>query len=124
MERENVLKSILQSEELPTLPNVASELITLTAREDTTIADLAALVSQDMSLSAKILKVSNSSFYSFPQEIVSIKQAVGILGMNAVRSLVLSFSFLNIKSSKDNNRFDFTFFWENHSPLQSQQNSY
>jgi two-component system cell cycle response regulator len=112
MEREHILKSILQSDELPTLPHVASELITLAAREDTTVADIAALVSQDIALSAKILKVSNSSFYSFPQEIGSINQAVGILGMNAVRSLVLSFSFLSIKSSKDNNRFDFTFFWE------------
>jgi len=112
MEREQVIESILRSEDLPTLPNVASELITLTAREDTTIADIAALISQDMALSAKILKVSNSSFYSFPQEIGSINQAVEILGMNAVRSLVLSFSFLSIKSSKDDNRFDVTAFRE------------
>jgi diguanylate cyclase (GGDEF)-like protein len=112
MNKEEVLQSILNSDELPTLPNVASELITLTAREDTTIADIATLVSQDVSLSAKILKVSNSSFYSFPQTISSINQAVGILGMNAVRSLVLSFSFLNLGQGKQQSRFDFTTFWE------------
>lgn len=112
MKKEQLLNTILESEELPTLPNVASKLITLTAREDTTIADIAALVSQDISLSAKILKVSNSAFYSFPQQIGSIKQAVSILGTNAVRSLVLSFSFLSMKKGKAKNSFNFERFWE------------
>ena len=112
MNQEDLLKTILQSDELPTLPTVASQLITLTSREDTTLADIGNLVAQDISISAKILKVSNSAFYSFPQQIGSIKQAVSILGMNAVRSLVLSFSFLTIKGSKKQSRFDFTKFWE------------
>ncbi|BHH83228.1 sensor domain-containing diguanylate cyclase [Desulforhopalus sp. 52FAK] len=112
MNKDDVLKTILKSDELPTLPTVASQLITLTSREDTTIADIGNLVEQDISISAKILKVSNSAFYSFPQQIGSIKQAVSILGMNAVRSLVLSFSFLTIKGGKQESRFDFKHFWE------------
>lgn len=93
MDKNEILQTIITSQELPTLPNVASKLITLTAREDTTLSDIANLISQDIALSAKILKVSNSAFYSFPQQIGSINQAVSILGINAVRSLVLSFSF-------------------------------
>ncbi len=112
MTRDELLQKILRSDALPTLPTVASKLITLTSKEDTTLSDIAELVSQDISLSTKILKVSNSSFYSFPQQIGSIKQAVGILGINAVRSLVLSFSFLSIKGGKDASRFNFQLFWE------------
>lgn len=112
MNQDEVIKTILKSDELPTLPTVASQLITLTSREDTTLADIGNLVAQDVSISAKILKVSNSAFYSFPQKIGSIKQAVSILGMNAVRSLVLSFSFLTIKGGKKESRFDFKHFWE------------
>lgn len=112
MNKDKILQSILQSDELPTLPTVASQLITLTSREDTTLADIGELVSQDISLSAKILKVSNSAFYSFPQQIGSINQAVSILGMNAVRSLVLSFSFLTMKGGKVQSRFNFEKFWE------------
>ena len=112
MKKEEVLNIVFSSEELPTLPNVASKLITLTAQEETTLADIAALVSQDISLSAKILKVSNSAFYSFPQQIGSIKQAVSILGTNAVRSLVLSFSFLTMKQGKHKSGFNFEKFWE------------
>ena len=112
MNKDAVLQNILKSDELPTLPTVASQLINLTAREDATLADIGELVSRDISLSAKILKVSNSAFYSFPQQIGSIKQAVSILGMNAVRSLVLSFSFLTMKAGKVKSRFDFEKFWE------------
>ncbi len=113
MSREEVLQTVLQSEDLPTLPIVASKLIMLTGREDTTLTDIADLISKDMALSAKILKVSNSAFYSFPQQISSINQAVSILGTNAVRSLVLSFSFLSIKGKEKNgSSFDFEEFWE------------
>jgi len=112
MNTEELLHKTLSSDELPTLPTVASKLISLTAKEETTMADIARLVSQDIALSAKILKVSNSAFYSFPQQIGSIQQAVSILGINAVRSLVLSFSFLSMKKGKTENRFDFQKFWE------------
>ncbi len=112
MSQDEVLRKVLESEELPTLPIVASKLITLTSREETTLSDIAELVSKDMSLSAKILKVSNSAFYSFPQQISSINQAVSILGTNAVRSLVLSFSFLSMEGKNGNTRFDFKKFWE------------
>ncbi len=112
MKVEEILTEVLRSEELPTLPMVASQLISITSREDTTLTDIADLISKDISLSAKILKVSNSAFYSFPQQIGSIHQAVSILGTNAVRSLVLSFSFLSIKSGKKNSGFNFERFWQ------------
>ena len=112
MKKEDILSTVLQSEELPTLPTVASQLITLTSREDATLSDIADLISQDISISAKVLKVSNSAFYSFPQQIGSIHQAVSILGTNAVRSLVLSFSFLSIKSDAKSSNFNFEQFWQ------------
>ena len=109
---EKTLEAVLTSKELPTLPVIASKLLTLTAREDTTLTDIANLISQDMALSAKVLRVANSSFYSFPQQIASINQAVSILGINAVRSLVLSFSFLSLGGKYKNSLFNFTQFWE------------
>jgi diguanylate cyclase (GGDEF)-like protein len=113
MNQEETLAAVLSSDELPTLPTVASEIITLTAREDTTLSDIANLVSKDTALSVKILKVSNSAFYSFAQQISSINQAVSILGINAVRSLVLSFSFLSMKGGKKKVHFNFEKFWKN-----------
>lgn len=113
MSENAITAKILQSKELPTLPDVATKLLTLTAKEDTNASEIAAVVSQDVSLTAKMLKVVNSSFYNFPQQISTINQAVAILGTNAVRSLVLSFSFLQIKIHRDAAKnFNFQKFWE------------
>jgi len=112
MSKDQVIQTVLKSEDLPTLPAVASKLLIITGQEETTLTDIANLVSQDMALSAKILKVANSAFYSFPQQISSINQAVSILGTNAVRSLVLSFSFLSMRTRGDCSKFDFKRFWE------------
>ncbi len=112
MKEEELLQKILRSNDLPTLPTVASKLISMTSKEETNLVDIAKLVSRDIALSAKILKVSNSAFYSFPQQIGSIRQAVSILGTNAVRSLVLSFSFFSMKKGKLKTQFNFQTFWE------------
>ena len=109
---DQTLEAVLASKDLPTLPIIATKLLNLTAKEETTLTDIAKLVSQDMALSSKILRVANSSFYSFPQQISSINQAVSILGINAVRSLVLSFSFLSMRENNRSPLFNFEQFWE------------
>lgn len=106
-----ILTTILASPDLPTLPTVAVKLLTLMTEEKTSLVDIAKLVIQDMALATKIFRVANSSFYSFPKQITTVQQAVSLLGMNAVRSLVLSFSLLTLKGHKKT-RFDYTRFWE------------
>lgn len=112
VERDRLLELVLSSDELPSLPDVASRLLTLMSKEDTELADVASLISQDVALCSKVIKVSNSAFYNFPQQITSIQQAVSVLGTNAVRSLVLSFSFLSLSKPKGATRFDFNTFWQ------------
>lgn len=109
---DTALTAILTSAQLPTLPVVASKLLELTARKDTAFSEIADLISQDMALSAKILKVANSTFYSFPRQIGSINQAVSLLGINAVQSLVLGFSFLSLGRDRNGSMFNFDLFWE------------
>jgi len=110
--QEEVVQHVIETGSLPTLSTVASKLINITGKEETTIYDISRLISQDVSLSTKILKVVNSSFYNFPNEVGTIQQAVAILGTNAVRSLVLSFSFLNMERPKYGAGFDYAEFWE------------
>lgn len=106
------LDAILTSAELPTLPVVAAKLLELTSSDDAPFNDIVSLITQDTALSAKILKVANSAFYNFPRQIASINQAASLLGVNAVRSLTLSFSFLAMGKKLQDSRFDFDQFWE------------
>ena len=110
--KQDVLQQVVDSGSLPTLSTVASKLLNITGKEETTIYDITKLIAQDVSLSTKILKVVNSSFYNFPNEVGTIQQAVAILGTNAVRSLVLSFSFLNMERPQHGKGFDYERFWE------------
>lgn len=110
--QDTMLNAILTSAQLPTLPAVASALLELTAREDTPFTAIVDLIAQDLALSAKILKVANSAFYSFPQQITSINQAVSLLGINAVQSLVLGFTFLSLGGQQTKGAFKYEQFWE------------
>ncbi|NLX18502.1 MAG: GGDEF domain-containing protein [Desulfobulbus sp.] len=109
---EEAIYAILHSKDLPTLPALASKLLELTACEETTLAEIAHVITQDIALSTKILRVANSAFFVFPQKITSINQAVSVLGTSAVRSLVLSFSFLSIGKQQRHTLFNLEQFWE------------
>ncbi len=97
MKKEDIMENILKSPSLPTLPSVASEIISLTSKEETSVKEIADMLSKDVSLSAKVLKIANSAYYGFAYKISTIQQAISCIGINAIRSLVLSFSFLSIK---------------------------
>lgn len=111
MNKQDVIGKILRSDKLPTLPKVAVDLLRLTESEETSCADVAVLIAQDVALSVRILRVANSSFYGVRENVTTISQAVSLLGLNAVRSLVLSFSFLGM-DGYSHTYFDFKKFWQ------------
>ncbi|MBT4521451.1 MAG: HDOD domain-containing protein [Halieaceae bacterium] len=111
MKKDALLAAVLSSDDLPSLPTVAAKLISMMSDEDASLNDIADVVSMDVALSAKILKVANSAYYSFPQKVDSMTRAVSMLGLNAVRSLALSFSFLTIKGNGKSEQIDFETFW-------------
>ena len=112
MLKDEVLKAVLDSPALPTLPTVASKLISITSKSETSISEIANLLSKDISLSAKVLRIANSAFYSFSSKISTVHQAVSNMGKNAIRSLVLSVSFLTIRSAEKNEYFSYEKFWQ------------
>jgi diguanylate cyclase (GGDEF)-like protein len=77
---------------LPTLPSVAVRVLQLCQSEDLNLGELANVVTNDPALSAKLLKVVNSPTFGLRQEVRTVSHAVALLGANAVRTLVLSFS--------------------------------
>ncbi|MBM4056073.1 MAG: GGDEF domain-containing protein [Planctomycetes bacterium] len=107
MKKEDIINNILKSPALPTLPAVATELISITSKEETTLKEIADLLSKDVSLSAKVLKIANSAYYGFAYKISTIQQAISCIGINAIRSLVLSFSFLAIKGGNKSEFFNY-----------------
>ena len=52
-------------------------------------------------MSVKVLKLTNSAFYGLSREVESVKQAVVIVGLEAIKNLVLSASVLDMFKGKD-----------------------
>ncbi|MFN8548473.1 MAG: HDOD domain-containing protein [Candidatus Eisenbacteria bacterium] len=84
--REAILAAI---DDLPPFPPVAARLLELLDDPDSSAADIARAISRDQALAAKVLRIGNSSFYGFAQQVTSLPQAVVVLGLRTVRDLVL-----------------------------------
>jgi len=84
---EQIVTRLMQ---LPALPTVVAELLASFGNEDVDIALLAQQISHDQALTARLLRVANSSFYGLQSRISTINEAVVVLGFRAVRSMVLA----------------------------------
>ena len=74
------------------LPFVARKILETLNDEDCTINDLSAIIEKDQAIAARVLKISNSALYGLRHEVASLRQAIVILGLRTIRSLVLSVS--------------------------------
>lgn len=90
--RRRIEKRLKNISELPTLPQVASKIVALSSDPNASASSFTEIIALDQSLTAKILKLVNSSFYGFPGKINSVNHAVVILGHNEVENLVLATS--------------------------------
>lgn len=77
---------------LATLPEVTTRILEVLDKPNATADELEALVASDPVLSARVLKVVNSSFYGMPASVTSIKQAIVLLGMGGLKNIALAAS--------------------------------
>jgi HD-like signal output (HDOD) protein len=95
---------------LPSPPLVFTQITKVINDPKTTVKDIAAIMSEDAAMSAKVLRLSNSAFYGARSEITGIRQAILVLGLEAVKSLVLSSSVFDMfKSQKLDTEFQEAF---------------
>lgn len=78
--------------QLFSLPEICVKLQDLIYNPDSSMTDIAQLISVDPSLSARLLKIANSSFYSFPSQIDSLSRAITLIGTADLYSLALATS--------------------------------
>ncbi len=106
------LRGILsRADDLPSLPNVALEVLRLTSSEDASIADLARVIARDPALAAKLLKLANSSMFRRGEEVTTLDEATMRLGLKTVKLMALSFSLVEALPKSGGGTFDYTGFW-------------
>ncbi|MGE0001846.1 MAG: HDOD domain-containing protein [Fimbriimonadaceae bacterium] len=85
--------------DLPALPTVVLQVMKAADKEDTTTSEIEGYILGDTALCIKLLKVVNSAYFGLPRQVTSIGQAIGILGLARVRSLVLTVGVLSALSN-------------------------
>jgi putative nucleotidyltransferase with HDIG domain len=74
--------------DLPSLPAVVMELLNSIDQENLDISVLAKKVSYDQALTAKTLRLANSSLYGLQVKVTTIQQAITYLGFQTTRNLI------------------------------------
>jgi len=91
-------------ERVGTLPAAPRQYLALTALlrdPDSTAAQIADVVGQDPTVAARVLRLSNSAYYSGGREITDLRTAVTRLGQNALRQLVLASEVFSVGPEAD-----------------------
>jgi HD-like signal output (HDOD) protein len=97
---------------LPTLPQLASRLMKVINNPVTSASDVSFIIGQDLSLSARVLRLANSAFYGMPRSITNINNAVVILGLRVIHTLVLSLTVFDMfTADKQGSLFNRQAFW-------------
>ena len=104
---------IFQSENLPTLPGIAIKVIEACQKADPDFQQIGDLLSTDPPLTAKILRIVNSAFYSLPTKITSVHHAIKLLGIETIKNLALSFTLINTFQTTKFELIDYRRFWKN-----------
>jgi putative nucleotidyltransferase with HDIG domain len=72
---------------------------------------LANKIAQDQALTAKTLRLANSSFYGMAKQVTTIQEAITILGFRTVRSLATTAALISAFPGNSAASFDVTPFW-------------
>mgnify|MGYP006299332775 CR=1 FL=1 len=97
---------------LPSLPQAFLELQDVIRDEHSSADDLAAVISKDPSLSAFLLRMVNSAFYSMPSQIDTISRAVTVVGVKQLSTLAAGTSILQLFQDTDTGPLDIEAFWK------------
>lgn len=96
---------------LVSLPEICIRVNEMLEDPNVTAAELGKVIAQDTGLTARLLKIVNSSFYGFPSRIETVTRAVTVIGLRELRGLVLAASAVEAFSKIPNDVLNMVNFW-------------
>lgn len=75
--------------DLPTLPEIAQRLMATFRRDDVSLRELVALITQDTALSARLLRLANSAHYRPRDRVTRLQDAAALIGLGPLRGLAM-----------------------------------
>lgn len=107
---DNVLADISKGFAIPARPDLLLKLQQIIASDDANLNDVANAITEDVAMSATIIKTINSPLYGLARTISDIKKSVNYIGIQGIYSLVTSI-LLKREFSQGNEQV-FDKFWQ------------
>ncbi|PVV15631.1 MAG: hypothetical protein B6D77_01705 [gamma proteobacterium symbiont of Ctena orbiculata] len=99
-------------DQLVSLPDVCIRVNHLMGSGNYSSAQVAEIISQDADISARLLRVVNSSFYGLPTKIETLSRAITIVGADDLRNLVMAATAMRTFTGIPKQLVDMTEYWQ------------
>ncbi len=90
LSNQSVKSVVARLRSLPSLPALYEEVVAELRREDPSFQRIADTISHDVGMATKVLQLANSAFMGTSGRVSSLSQALTLVGLDNVRTLVLS----------------------------------
>lgn len=106
---EDLMEGSIQLESLPTIFYQINEAV---ENPETSFAEIGHIISQDSALTARLLKIVNSSFFGFSSKVETIMHAITVVGMAQLRDLALATAIINNFKGIPKDAVNMQSFWQ------------
>jgi HD-like signal output (HDOD) protein len=106
------LEDVFHSEVLPALPHSAIKLLQMSQDPDSGPAEFAMPIEADPGLMGQVLRFVNSSYFGFSREIMSVQQALTLVGTRAVTNFALWNAVFSVIPNPKFGPFDLKSLWQ------------
>ena len=105
----DLLKGYVEISSLPTIFTRINEAVN---NPRSSMNEIGKIIGEDAGLTARLLMVVNSAFFSFPQRIESISKAISIVGTQQLRDLALATSIIKLFKGIPTDLVNMENFWK------------
>ncbi len=94
--KDEILKLVQEkNSDLPTLPVLINRIISVASDKNATIDKLGEAISHDQAMTSKLLRLSNSIYYSQKTKVDTIKRAISVIGFDEIVGIALGMKLLS-----------------------------
>ncbi len=109
---EGLKKVVAQIDALPSMPAICMEVMEAVQAPEASIQNVADIIARDLGMAAKMLQMVNSAFFGLCRRVTDIRDAVVLLGLDAIKSLVLSVNVFSAFNKEKLSGLDFDGLWD------------
>lgn len=107
----SVLETLKRSAAVPSMPQVVVRFLEIMQDPEFSYRDLVKVLSADPGTVSEVLRLSNSALFGVRNKVVSLQQALTLLGPKRTRSILLGRYLVDAMSNKRVDGLDMCYFW-------------